>query len=68
MLVLNCSHTYSVLGSLWAMLLFKLIFIGHSDVVSTSLRLYNVACCVKVGGVSSHVRLIFDDMCLGMTV
>ena len=68
MLALNCSQTYSVLGSLWAMSIFKLIFIGHSDVASASLRLYNVACCVNVDGVSSHVRLIFGGMCLGMVL
>ena len=65
MLVLNCSQTYSVLGSLLAMYLFKLIFSGQSDVVSASLRRNNVACCFSVDGASSHVRLIFDGMCLG---
>ena len=65
MLVLNCSQTYSVLGSLLAMYLFKLIFIGQSDVVSASHRHYSVACCFNVGGASSHVRLIFNGMCLG---
>ena len=68
MLVLNCSQTCSVLGSLLAMYLFKLIFIGQSDVVSASLRRYNVACCFKVDGASSHVRLIFDGMFLGTIV
>ena len=65
MLVLNCSQTYSVLGSLLAMYLFKLIFIGQSDVLSASLRRYNVACCFIVDVASSHVSLNFDGMCLG---
>ena len=47
---------------------FLVDFIGQCDVVSASLRRYDVACCFKVDGASSHVRLIFDGKCLGTIV